>query len=310
MNHFSADSPLFIGIDGGGSGCRARLADGEGRVLGEGSASPAAVRLGIDCALKAIEQAARAAARNAKLSSEALNRVHAGVGLAGIGRKSVLEELNSRSQPFRSIVFVNDATIACMGAHQGRDGGVVIAGTGSVALAVVNGREIRIGGYGFPISDEGSGADIGLRAVRCALRASDGRIAGTNLTRELMDRFNNDAFEAVAWADRANATDYAKLAPLVMEHAEHGDKIASAIVRHASEEIDTLARALAERGVTRIALVGGLAPRLLPWLASDVRGRLVPSRGDALDGALALARQAYFHPRQPLVQTTLKMKEK
>ncbi len=31
---------------------------------------------------------------------------------------------------------------------------------------------MRVGGYGFPISDEGSGADLGLKAIRLALRAS------------------------------------------------------------------------------------------------------------------------------------------
>ena len=69
--------------------------------------------------------------------------------------------------------------IACLGAHGGRDGGIVIAGTGSVGLAMVNGREFRIGGYGFPISDEGSGAEIGLHAIRLALRAHDKRITAS-----------------------------------------------------------------------------------------------------------------------------------
>src|SRR5436190_1059620 len=83
-----------------------------------------------------------------------------------------------------SVCYVNDATIACLGAHGGYDGGVVLVGTGSVALAIVNGREIRIGGYGFPISDEGSGAALGLAALRLALKAHDGRIPGTRLTSE------------------------------------------------------------------------------------------------------------------------------
>ena len=31
---------LFLGVDGGGTRCRARLADGSGAVLGEGTAGP------------------------------------------------------------------------------------------------------------------------------------------------------------------------------------------------------------------------------------------------------------------------------
>jgi len=78
-------------------------------------------------------------------------------GLPEWGRKGVLEHLAVRPHPFRSIVYAHDATVACIGAHGAREGGIVIVGTGSVGFAVVGGREVRVGGYGFPISDEGSG---------------------------------------------------------------------------------------------------------------------------------------------------------
>src|SRR5205823_10217756 len=132
---------------------------------------------------------------------DSLLKMDAVVGLAGVGRKGVLEALNARPHPFRTARYMNDATIACLGAHQGRDGGIVIVGTGSVGLAVLGEREIRIGGYGFPVSDEGSGADLGLNAIRLALRAHDARIAATRLTRAIMARFGNDPFEGVAWMD-------------------------------------------------------------------------------------------------------------
>jgi len=284
------DSPLFMGVDGGGTGCRARIADAAGRTLGAGHSAPAAVRLGLERALAAVLGAARAAAANAGLPAGAVSRMHAVVGLAGIGRKSVLEQLRARPHPFRTVTYTNDATIACIGAHSGRDGGIVIVGTGSVGLALKDGREIRVGGYGFPVSDQGSGADLGLRAIRCSLRGCDGRIAPTPLTRAIMARFANDPFEIVAWADQATATDYAHFAPLVMEHAESGDSAAREIVINAAREVDSLARRLVAQGVTRIALVGGVAGRMEPWLADDVRRTLVRAEGDAVDGALFLAR--------------------
>jgi glucosamine kinase len=197
-----------------------------------------------------------------------------------------------RPHPFRSVAYVHDATIACIGAHGARDGGIVIVGTGSVGFAVVGGREVRVGGYGFPISDEGSGADAGLHAIRLALRAYDDRAVDSNLTRDVMTRFNNDPFEAVAWMDRATATDYATFAPLVLRHADAGDPVARRIVRDAAEQIDELVRRLAECGAARIALLGGLASSMQPWLAPDVQRRLVPVEGDAVDGALHLARRA------------------
>jgi glucosamine kinase len=289
---WDSQSPLFVGVDGGGTGSRARIEDAERRVFGTGIAGPATLRIGVDRAFDEVEKACRAAAEDAGLGAGALAAMHAAVGLAGIGRKGLLKQLEQRPQPFRSIVFTHDATIACIGAHGGRDGGIVIIGTGSIGFAVVGGQEVRIGGYGFPISDEGSGADLGLHAIRIALRAYDDRAVGTRFTHEVMLRFQNEPFEAVAWMDNATATDYAAFAPLVMRHADAGDPVARRIVRDAAEQIDELVRRLFECGASRIALLGGLASSMQPWLAPDVQRRLVPVEGDAVDGALHLARSA------------------
>src|SRR5205814_8766969 len=126
------------------------------RLLGTGTGGPSAVRLGIDRSMPAVEQACLAALADAKLPREALAAMDAAIGLAGVGRKGVVERLTAHPHPFRSVRFVEDATIACIGAHGGRDGGVVIIGTGSVGAALVESRVARVGGYGFPISDEAS----------------------------------------------------------------------------------------------------------------------------------------------------------
>ncbi len=283
---------LFAGVDGGGSGCRARIEDAAGRVLGTGLAGPAALRLGVDRAVGEVEKACRAALADAGLGADVLGAMHVAAGLAGIGRKGLLEALSVRPHAFRSVVYAHDATVACLGAHRAREGGIVIVGTGSIGFAVVGGREIRVGGYGFPISDEGSGADLGLHAIRLALRAHDGRAVATRLTRDVMLRFHDDPYEAVAWMDRASATDFATFAPLVMRHADAGDSVARRVVRDAAEQIDELVRRLIECGAARVALLGGLASPMQPWLAPDVQRRLVPVEGDAVDGALHLARRA------------------
>jgi glucosamine kinase len=292
MTAASQPGPLFVGVDGGGTGCRARIENAEGRLLGTGIAGPAALRIGLGSALAEVEKACRGALEEAGLGSDALSSLHAAVGLAGVGRKGAIEQLALRPHPFRSVVYAHDATIACIGAHGARDGGIVIVGTGSVGFALIGGREVRVGGYGFPISDEGSGADLGLHAIRLALRAYDGRAVTTSLTRDVMMRFQSDPFEAVAWMDQATATDYATFAPLVMRHADAGDPVARRIVRDAAEQIDELVRRLSESGASRVALLGGLASSMQPWLAPDVQRRLVPVEGDAVDGALHLARRA------------------
>ena len=86
-----------------------------------------------------------------------------------LGAEATLKEI---VHPFASVRFISDGLAACLGAHGGADGAVVVAGTGSIGVGLIGGRELRFGGYGFPISDEGSGADIGLQAIRLALRRS------------------------------------------------------------------------------------------------------------------------------------------
>jgi glucosamine kinase len=157
---------------------------------------------------------------------------------------------------------------------------------------VVQGREFRVGGYGFPISDEGSGADLGLKAVQLALRAHDGRHDRSALLVEVMQRFHNDPMEAVAWMDRSTATDYASFAPMVMRHADQGDAAGRRIVQSAAEQIDTLVRALFDQGAPRVTLLGGLSSALEPWLSPDVRRRLKPADGDAVSGAIILAKRS------------------
>ncbi|MBZ9869557.1 N-acetylglucosamine kinase [Mesorhizobium sp. BR1-1-9] len=290
MNNGRSD--YFLGVDGGGTGCRARIEDAEGIVLGQGLSGPASMRLGIDAAWASVAKAFGAAIEEAGFGAAETTRIHAGIGLAGIGRKGALEALRAIAHPFASIDFVSDGVGACLGAHSGQDGAIVIAGTGSIGLGFVEGRDLRAGGYGFPISDEGSGADLGLKAVQLALRAHDGRHERTALLAEVMQRFENDPMQAVAWMDRASATDYAALAPMVMRHADQGDPAGRRIVQKAAAQIDTLVRVLFEKGAPRVTLLGGLASPLEPWLAPDVRRRLKPADGDAVSGAIILARRS------------------
>lgn len=282
----------FLGVDGGGTGCRARVEDADGNVLGQGLSGPAAARLGVEKAWDSISKAFEAAIDDAGLSESELSSMVAGVGLAGIGRKGVMQAFQVIEHPFASIGFATDGETACLGAHGGRDGAIVISGTGSVGLGFVDGRGLRVGGYGFPISDEGSGADLGLNAVRLALRAHDGRHEQTPLLAEVVQRFGGDPAEAIAWMDRSTATDYAAFAPMVLRHADQGDPAGRRIVQGAAEQIDTIVRVLVEKGAPRVTLLGGLSTSLEPWLAPDVRRRLKPADGDAVSGAIILAKRS------------------
>jgi glucosamine kinase len=211
--------------------------------------------------------------------------------LAGIDRKGAREALLSVTHPFQDVVFATDANIACLGAHRGRDGGIVVLGTGSIGFASVKGRELRIGGYGFPISDEGSGADLGLQAVRLALRAHDGRISPSPFLLEVIEKLGSDPVAWVAWAEQATATDYASLAPVALAYAAAGDPSAEEIVAEGARQANVIIRSLVEFGAPRISLLGGLASRIVQWLSPEVAHFLSRPEADAVAGALLLARR-------------------
>src|SRR3954449_12170214 len=176
---------FYLGIDAGGTRTTARLVSDSGETLGIGEGGPANTRIGLDNALQEVERACAQAIETAGLSVEEAGSIRAGLGIAGLNRRGALEALQAHSFPFASIAFASDAAIACLGAHAGEDGGVVIVGTGSIGFAWVAGEAVIVGGYGFPISDEGSGADLGRRAIQETLWARDRRIAHSPMTRAI-----------------------------------------------------------------------------------------------------------------------------
>lgn len=283
---------LFLGVDGGGTRCRARLTDRSGHSLGEGTAGPANIRLGLGAAFTSVLDAARQCLAEARLADDALAEITACLALAGATEPRELAAARSRRLPFRHTTITSDAHAACIGAHDGEDGGVVIIGTGSVGWAIVGGRQYRVGGWGLPLSDEGSAAWLGREALRQALRAYDGRALPTGLLRHLLDRFGGDPYAIVRWADTAAPAAFGRLAPLVVEHAAKDDPAAVDLMQRAAHDIDRLAARLIALGAGHIALAGGLAPHLEAWLAPQTRQHLVPPQGDAVAGALRLARSA------------------
>ncbi len=282
---------FYLGIDAGGTHTRARLVTADGEIVGAGEGGAANTPAGLDDALQAVEEAWRAAVADAGLGDGDLESIAAGLGFAGLNRRGFLPALKEHDFPFGSTRLASDAAIAQLGAHGGGDGAVVIVGTGSIGFARVGGEVFTIGGYGFPVSDEGSGAELGLRAVRRALWARDGRIAHSLLTEQVLDCFHGSAGEVVAWTGRARPADYAEFAPLVMDLAEQGDPIAEQIVQESALRLDRLIRVLLDRGAEHCCLMGGVAPRMRDWLSVAIRERLREPLGDALDGAILLAHQ-------------------
>jgi glucosamine kinase len=282
---------LFIGVDGGGTSCRARLRDAAGTLLGEGAGGPANVRLDPALVMNSILAASRAAAHAAGLAEEDLSRAHAGLGLAGAGLKSACEALLLQPSPFASIAIETDAYAAWLGAHQGADGAILILGTGSCGLSVVGGKQHYVSGWGAEVSDEASGMWIGREAIRRTLWAYDGRAAGTPLSAAILARFGG-AEGIVAFATTARPADYGRLVPLVMEHAARRDPLALEVLSQAALDAARLITRLLDVGAPSVCLLGGVAEPLSAWLPPSLKERLAPPIADAMDGAILMARMA------------------
>jgi len=280
---------LLLGVDGGGTRCRARLALPSGKILGEGEAGPANLRLGFLEAFAAVLDAAGQCLAAADLPTGALANITACLALAGASEPAELAAARRHPLPFRQTIVITDAEAACAGAHGGSDGAIIVIGTGSIAWGIIEGRRHRIGGWGPPVSDEGSGAWLGLEAVRRTLWARDGRIAWTELLVAVFKEFGGDPHAIVRWTATAKPRDYGRFAPLIVAHAERGDAVAGELMRLAAAHIDALAARLVMLDATRVALVGGLAAAIEPYLAMVTRRHLVSAQADALTGALGIA---------------------
>lgn len=293
----------FLGIDGGGSGTVAWVADEHGRILARARAGPGnPVKIGVDPAAENILSAGLAALRQAGLRKATLEAVCAGV--AGAGRLAIdkpLLALMRRGIRARRFLLTTDGMIALHAALGDAPGVVVISGTGSIAYArSAAGRVLRAGGWGSVFDDEGSGYDIGRSAVHAALASLDGRAPKTRLRRDICRVLGlNEITEIV---DKSLPPDrIAALLPTILHAWRRKDFVAAVLMEIAAGRLAQLATALIRRldypVKARVVCAGGVfgaSERLRRKFAAIVResspgARISLLRREPVEGALALA---------------------
>lgn len=275
------DDGLHLGLDGGGSGCRAAVADAAGNVLGRATGGPANILSDPDGARANILDTCRRALAAAGVAGIPA----AGFGLAGANAAGAVERLRS-ALPFPRVVIATDAVTAALGALGDRDGIVAAIGTGSVFARKIGGEIRQIGGRGLILGDEGSGAWMGRAALAAALRAEDGHAPLTPFLADLIAD-HGDSLGVIAFARGATPADFAALAPRILTA---DDPAARAIVTDATAEIAAAIDLLQDGKSLPVVFLGGLGPAFRSRLAG--RWPLAEPRGTALDGALMLARRA------------------
>ncbi|OKH89888.1 BadF/BadG/BcrA/BcrD ATPase family protein [Thalassospira sp. TSL5-1] len=289
MNKPDSDG-LFLGVDGGGTRCRVRLRDGLGNILGEAVRGGANTRLGLDKIFSEITAAAHDTLDQAAIPRERIRDIHAGMGLAGLSLERERKHIAAYPHPFASAVFETDAYTACLGAHNDEDGAILIVGTGTCGQAIVDGRQLAIAGWGFEISDIGGSARIGKQALEKALLAHEKIGMATSLTHQLMAHFHHSPEEMVSFAETACPSDFGQFALTVFDALDEGDAIARDIVGQARLANEKILRHLMAFGAPKLSLMGGIARRMADLMSDDIQAKLVPAVGDALEGAILMAK--------------------
>ncbi len=283
---------FILGIDGGGSKCRARLVSSEGDLLGVGMAGSANPLEGVDHSINAIMKCTLEAVSAAGLSKAILKQTSVGLGLAGIILPDRHKALKDWKHPFKEIFMTRDQHIACLGAHGGADGAVIITGTGSCGLSNVKGNITEYGGHGFPLGDKGGGAWMGLKALQHSLRAENNLGRQTIIGDMLHEWFKvPDSASIISRIARAQPAEYAKLAPVVFAAAEQNDDVALEIIQDGAAYICRMAREILKTSPPRLSLLGGLGPRMHQWLDKEVSSHIQDPLDNAEVGAILFARQ-------------------
>lgn len=303
----------YLGVDGGGTNCRIRLANEKLETLADASGGRSNLQIeGGEPAYRSITEGTKEVFARAGIDIAEAANTAACFGMAGGRLPSAREAFENRPWPFRAVKVYDDIDIARAGAHGGEDGAVLIIGTGSAALAQVNGQRHQAGGWGFHIGDQMSGAILGRELARRTVEANDGLLPGSPLTDAVREKLGGSTDAIMDWSfpqdprgpapsaagapstllGRAPA-EYGALIPLFFDYYEKGDPVARELMDLELGEIDKYVAWFKARGVTRMAAVGGFGTRLYPLMIERYGDFIVRPVAEPLHGAVILARQNF-----------------
>lgn len=283
--------PLLIGVDGGGTGCRVAVGNRSDGILAEATGTRANMTTDPDLAIESIRGAVQVATLAAGYDLNALDTAVAHLGLAGILTPEDAEKL-CKALAYGHCIATDDRPTAVAGALDGQDGFLVSVGTGTIIAASRAGSLRFVGGWGFYVADQASGAWLGRAALDRALQAHDGVLAHSDLTRELMARFHDDPSTIVTFSVRAKPGDYGTFAPAVLDAAGSGDPIGLALVQEGADYIGRGLAALDFAHGDALCLTGGVGPHYEQFLPASLTDNIIEPKHSSVHGAFLLARRA------------------
>jgi len=234
-------NPLFLGIDGGGSKTTLRVCDGKGALLAETvGESINYYALGMEKARENMRESIRALLDNLHIE----RFTSAFIGMSALAGRATAEDLTAFTEGVIPADFVemdSDLFIALEAAQQDGPLCVVIAGTGSMAVARDANGEIRTaGGWGHTLGDEGSGYFLALEGIKAAIRGGEGSASETALTEAVLAQYEvPDCFALIDlfYDPPMEKKQIAAFAPQVCRLAQEGDSVAQRILARGAAEL-------------------------------------------------------------------------
>jgi glucosamine kinase len=278
------DEPLLIGVDGGGTSCRASLLVPARMARHDVVLGPANVSTDFDSALATIRAALTALADRAGLTLAGIAQARAHLGLAGVMNDGIAARV-ADALPFHRPSVTDDRPTTIVGALGDGDGVVAAIGTGSFIGRQVAGKIRGVGGWGFYIGDQASGAWLLRRCLEEVMLSVDGLAAHTALSRTILREHGNDPGQIVQFSLTAQPSDYARLARDVVTAAEANDPLGVRLMQEGADYLRKALHVLGAQAAEPLCLTGGLGPAYARWLGVET----VAAKGTALDGALLLA---------------------
>ena len=230
-----------------------------------GASNPS--RIGVESAVRSLEQSAKLALRDAGLERCAITAV--GAGLAGTAKPEMKERMRGALQKCfhgAAVTILTDLEAALAAAGEG-PAIVLVVGTGSAAFGRDAAGEIaRAGGYGPASSDHGSAYDIGKRAIAAAIQERKGG-SDSALGRQVLAQLRCTEWPVVQHRAQTMPDEiYPPIFPVIAAAADSGDGTAQRILVDASREVSSLVADVADRLHLRereflLAKIGGTIGR-------------------------------------------------
>ncbi|KGP74725.1 N-acetylglucosamine kinase [Pontibacillus yanchengensis] len=169
---------MYIGIDGGGTKTEIMMCDEKGVVVARCVGGSTNVKSRSEDAIK---QTLKELFHDLFIQADVAYEHVTGVFVSSAGGDRIWDQQRWREWIYdvapgiRGKIDVhNDAYGALASGTFSMEGTVLIAGTGSIAYSILDGKSRRVGGWGYLLGDEGSGYDLGRQALSKVAHMHDG----------------------------------------------------------------------------------------------------------------------------------------